>query len=494
MFFKSIRFKILLWYMLLLTLTLFSFSVVLYGGFSKSLYDDLDDLLSSRAEGVADSINAYWHAKKMGLLAGEKGADISQASDLNSFLSIAKNWVEEKRKDPDLMSIFVQILDTGGTCLVTSKSTPHIAAIPKDDFKDVLDKEDSFNTVKGKSADGKEMKFRVYTKPVIEEDRVAYIVQVAGPMGLVSLALNDLMLALFVVLPLMLLLAGIPGILLAQLTLRPVDNMIKVLRQITAENLKLRIHMPDTKDAIKRLADAFNSMIERLDRSFSSQHRFIQDVSRELKTPMNSLKDELAKAAVGDYPAEENKALLLRASKELDGFSGSIKNLLALSQFADNQVMFSIKKIDIAKLVEQVLKEKKPLAMEKEIAVSYSPSGSIKLDGDEDQLRQLFANLLDNAVKYTYRKGKILVTVRRDEGYVLISVSDTGSGIPEDEIEYIFDRFYQAARPRGLNHGFGLGLSQVKSIVEAHKGTISVESRPGEGSTFTISLPIHYPV
>ncbi|MCX5666066.1 MAG: hypothetical protein NT036_03330, partial [Candidatus Omnitrophica bacterium] len=118
MFFKSIRFKILAWYMLLLAITLFSFSIVLYGIFNKVLVNNLDDLLSSRAEGVADSVHTYWH-------------DRGNASDMATFLDIARDWVEEKRKDPELMKVFVQILSVKAERLVATKSIPFIAPVPK---------------------------------------------------------------------------------------------------------------------------------------------------------------------------------------------------------------------------------------------------------------------------------------------------------------------------------------------------------------------------
>ena len=477
-FFKSIRFKVVLWYMLFLTLTLLTFSVILYGSFDKILYGDLDDLLSSRAEGVADSINAYRQAQKT------EGGD---------FIAIARNWVEEKSKDPELMSVFVRILDTKGTILVSSKSIPRIEAMPKDDLADILKGEDSFDMVNGESLDAKKIKFRVYTKPVIEDGKVAYVVQVAGPLGLVALALNNLILVLFVLLPLTVLLAGIPGVLLVRLTLRPVDGMINTLRQITAENLKLKIHLPDTKDEIKRLADTFNDMLGRLDRSFSSQQRFIQDISQELKSPVTILRKDFETALKGSLSVEEYKDLILRASAEIADFSNIIEDLLTLSLFDNEQMALEIKKVNIARLLDEVLADVKPRAEEKDIAISSFLQHAITLDGDERQFKQLFRNILDNAIKYTYRKGKVTVSANSDGKFARVTISDTGIGMEEDELPYIFDRFYQVNRPRAANNSFGLGLSIAKSVAEAHKGAINVESEVGKGSVFTVLLPLSYP-
>ena len=463
-FFKSVRFKFILWYMAFLTVTLLSFSFVLYGGFANTLYGELDDLLSSKADGVANSVNTYWNAKRMEILAEEK-FPVPAALEMEHFMSLARNWVEEKRKDPELMSLFVRILDTEGNVIVSTKPMPRIAPPDKEDLADILNGEDSFDTIKGESADGKPMKFRVYTKPVIEDGKAAYVVQAAGPLGLVSLALKNLTLILFLVLPLTVLLAGIPGVLLARLTLRPIDKMINTLRQITAENLKLKIHIPDTKDEIKRLADAFNGMIERLDRSFSSQQRFIQDIAQDIAAPARDTKN----------------------------FSRIMDGLEAFSRFDNNQAVLEIRKVNLKRLLGQVLDEMRPAADEKEISVSFSSPENIVIDGDEDQLRRLFMNLIDNAIRYTYRKGSVSVSASKGGECANVAVSDTGMGIPEYEIDYIFDRFYQVARSRGSGSGFGLGLSSAKYITEAHKGTIAVESRVGKGSTFTVSLPISYP-
>lgn len=477
-FFKSIRFRVILWYMVFLFFILSAFSFLLYKSFKTTIYDDLDNLLVSKAEGITNSIDAYWEGKEV--VPAEK-----------NFIAMAQNWVEEKRRDPQLMSLFVQILDAKGTTLVSSKSMPHILPLPKEDFDDILEGEDSFDMVGGEWS-GKQMKFRLYSKPVIESTEAKYVVQVSAPASLLSLALNNLRVILFILLPLTIFLAGVPGLLLARLTLRPVDKMINTLQHITAENLKLRIHLPDTKDEVKRLADTFNDMIERLDRSFSSQQRFIQDISNELKAPMNLLKVEIKDALDKACQEQAHAHILKKALKDIDGYSKTVEDLLILSSFEDSQMALVIKKINITKLIEGILKDLKPIADEKEIALSSFLREPIIVDGDEKRLRQLFINIVDNAVKYTYRKGSVSITAYKDGKYARVAISDTGAGIPENEIDYIFDRFYQV-HARSANHGFGLGLSSAKSIVEAHKGNIIVESRYGKGSTFTVTLPLQYP-
>ncbi|MDP2913728.1 MAG: HAMP domain-containing sensor histidine kinase [Candidatus Omnitrophota bacterium] len=494
MFFKSIRFKVVLLYIIILTITLLSFGIIIYGSLYKSLYDDFDDLLSSKAEGVVNSINAYWQARDAEADYDMAAPKASEGPSAKEFMAIAQNWVEEKRKAPDPMSIFVQILSPAGERMISSKLMPRIPSLDKEDMEDVLAGEESFDTVRGETFDGRRMKFRICTRPVTEDGRVVYIAQTVGPVELLSVALKNLRLILFVMVPLAIFFAAMPGMLLIKMTLRPVDRMINTLRRITAENLKLKIHIPDTRDEVRRLADTFNDMIERLDRSFSSQQRFIREISQELKSPMQAFKEELDTMLAKEFSLPESSAVLSKASKELGRFSKLIENLLTLSRFDSNLLVLEIKKVNLSSLVESVAGNMRALAGEKGIDLCLACSDKVILDGDEAQLKQLVINLLDNAVKYTKRGGKITVTVSKDNRQATVAVSDTGIGIPEDETDYIFDRFYQVARTRNNDSGgFGLGLSSAKSIVEEHKGAISVESQYGKGSTFIVTLPLSYP-
>ncbi|MCX5679050.1 MAG: ATP-binding protein [Candidatus Omnitrophica bacterium] len=494
MFFKSVRFKIILLYIVILTITLSAFSLLIYGNFSKKIYDDLDDLLSSRAEGVANALNTYYQLRKIEAAQNGKEFNFLATDGSGDFVKVARNWVEAQRKDPEMMSVFVQIADPAGNIIVSSKTVPHIQPLSKEDFRSILGGEDSFDTVDGEAADGGQIKFRLYSKPIMEGGQAIYVVQTAGPISMLSIALNNLRFTLFVLLPLTVLLAGLPGIFLVRVALNPIDKMINTLKQITAENLRLKIHIPDTKDEMSRLADTFNDLIERLDRSFSSQQDFMHSISHELETPIEILRKEIERALKNVRSSGEYQAVLQAALKEIGGFSKTVEDLLALTRLADGRLLLEIKKVDLTKLIEEELNEIRVLAEDKDIDISFYCEETIILDGDGKQLKRLLTNIFDNAIKYTLRKGRVIVTVRKEGKDANITVSDTGVGMPEDEIPYIFDRFYQIKKSRRTKSGFGLGLSTVKAIVEAHRGKISVESRVGQGSSFIIHLPLSYPV
>lgn len=493
MFLKSVRFRFLAAYLVLLTLTLLSFSFFTYEAFSKLIYDDFDDLLSSRAEGIANSVNAYWQARGIGST-GNAGPSNMKVTDSDAhFILTAQKWMEEERKDPDLMKIFVRVLDKEGRILLATKSIPRVGRLDRDDLEDILSGKESFDNIDGMSADErKKMNFRLYSRPVMFEGKTSFVIQVAGPITLVSVALTNLKLTLFILLPLAVILAGIPGIFLARLMLKPVDRMIDTLKRITMENLRLKIHIPDTKDEIKRLAETFNDMIERIERSVSSQQRFLHDISHEFRAPLNILRGEISAVLDKGRLQGEYAGALKRSLREIEELNVSIESLLSLSR-SDAKLFIEIRDIDLSAVLKESLENIKVLADGKGIELALYSAQVVTMEGDAIQLKRLMLNILDNAIKYTRKGGRVTLTLSKESENAKITVSDTGIGMPKEELPYIFDRFYQIVRSHKYNDGFGIGLSVAKSIVDAHRGSISADSERGRGSTFTVLLPLSYP-
>ncbi|MBI5057437.1 MAG: heavy metal sensor histidine kinase [Nitrospirae bacterium] len=490
MFIQSIRFKIILWYMLILALTLSVFSIALYRNVSQTLFGDKDDLLQSRAGGIVDSIDTYWEAERLDAIAAgiKSEAVFSKINNIN-FAKIAQRWVEEKSDDPDLLNIVVQIFDVNGALIATSKNIPNISIFSKEALKSELQKKIRFDTVTVEFTKNVPTALRVLTMPVVENNRVSYIVQVASPLSSIEVALQNLKITLFVLLPLTVFLTGIIGVFLAKIALNPVDKMIDTIHQITAENLKLKVNIPDTKDEIKRLADTFNEMLGRLEHAFSSQRQFIEDFAHELKTPLAVLKGEMEVVLKKMRSVEEYQLVLLSNLEEVNRINKIVEDLLMLARFDSSVVVLDMKRLDVAPMLKSIVDDMKVLAAQKNIGMDFITQDTITIYGDNNQLKRLFVNLLDNAIKYTPGKGGIIVSATPSGDYAKIIISDTGIGIPESEIEHIFDRFYRLDKAR-YTPGFGLGLSIAKSIVEAHKGRIEVESKLHQGTTFIIYLPM----
>lgn len=481
MLYKSIRFKITILYMAILALTLTSFSTILYHNVSRGLYGNMDTLLKSRAGGISKAIDTYWEASRLESQEDTTMPDVLFRKRRNvNFARVAQRWVKEESSDPALVDIIVHVFDTDGAVISSSKNTQGLAGISPEKFISVLQGNFRFDTVGV---------LRIFTTPVFENEKVAYIVQVASPLSSIQAALNNLRIALFILFPITVLATGIMGAILAKVTLHPVDNMIRTIHQITAENMKLKILVPATKDEIQKLAETFNLMLGRLDEAFTSQRQLFEDLSHELKTPLTILKGEFEVILKKVRTQQEYESILRSSLEEVNRIIKLAEGLLLLARIDSKEVLPSKQEFSLTSLVRRVVNNMKALSELQQVPISVKYNGEIYLKGDEDQLKTVFLNILDNAIKYTKPKGEIDVTISADKSFARVKIRDTGMGIPKENVEHIFDRFYRADKSRN-SYGFGLGLSIAKSIIIAHDGTIKVESEPGQGAAFIISLPM----
>lgn len=488
MFLKSIRFKITLLYMFILSLTLMLFSISVYQNFKSNMYGDLDDLLESKATGIANAINTYWEAQKLEALSeGAKESVFSKVNNIN-FAKISQHWVEEKKRNQRSGTV-IQIYDVNGKEIASSENLPQTLALPEDIFNAISEEEDQYDNIEYKTAAGKTVTLRAYTMPVIENGKVSYIVQVAMPVTDIYEALSSLKVPFFVYLPLTVILTAVGGLILVNVAFNPVNGMIRTIRQITAQNLKLRVDIPDTKDEVKKLADTFNDMLVKLEESFLSERKFIQDISHELKTPLTILKGELEVALKRARSPEEYELTLESGLEEVDRISKIVDDLLILAKLDNKDLPLKPARLDLGLFIKEILDDVDVLAQQKDIKVNYLQEPGILLDADPAYLRRLLLNILDNAFKYTPAGGKVNLRLGKEDGFAQIKIADTGVGIPEEELSHIFDRFYRA-RKTHASPGFGLGLAIAESIVAMHKGKIGVQSKLNQGTAFTIYLPL----
>ena len=486
---RSIRFKITIVYMTILSLTLLFFSIILYHYLKRSLYDNMDALLQSKAEGIVHAISTYWAAERLGTKRyGAKPVEETAGGNIG-FATIAQRWVQERSKDPKLLDIIVQIFDTKGTLIATSKNTQGITSVSRENFISVLEGKSLFDVLVPSFPTKKVVAFRVFITPATESDRVEYVVQVASPLASIQTALNSLKFILILLFPITVILTGMMGSLIAKLTLRPVDSIIKTINDIKAESLELRLSIPQTKDEIQKLAETFNDMLERLDKAFRSQKHLFEDLSHELKTPLTILKGEFEVVLKKVRSHGEYESILRSSLEEVDKLIRLVENLLILASFQSKNILPERRDLELNLLIQGVVNSIKKLAGQKYIETGVTLRDHMVVNGDEEQLKHLFLNLLDNAIKYTPANGRITVTAEEDAKRARIMIKDTGVGIPEEKLNRIFDRFYRVENVE-MGKGFGLGLSIVKSIVAAHNGSIEVESHLGQGTTFTIYLPL----
>jgi heavy metal sensor kinase len=277
---------------------------------------------------------------------------------------------------------------------------------------------------------------------------------------------------------------------LARRSLSPIGYIASKARSITSENLSERLHPRGTDDEMDDLIQTINGMIARLESSFKRMAEFTADASHELKTPICAMRGEAEVLLLKERTIEEYQEGLAHFIEQFDQLNQMINDLILLSKFDVSQVELRMGPLRLDLLIKDLCNLFQVLAEQNKIALEMGAIEEVTVTGDKVRLQQLFTNLIDNAIKYTLR-GSIHVTVERNEGMALIKVRDTGIGIPKEEQEKIFKRFYRVDKSRSRDTGgVGLGLSIADWIAHAHRGKIEVESEVNQGSTFTVYLPV----
>lgn len=340
---------------------------------------------------------------------------------------------------------------------------------------------------------GEDLDLRIVQIPVYEQGKVAYIVQVASPLSSIVVTMNRLKLILFLLLPVMVVLASVfAGEFLASITLKPLKNMIETVCQITAGNMSLRVAVPESQDEIRELAETFNDMLLKIQQVLVSQRQFIQDVSHELRTPLTIMRGEMEVALKRQRSTEEYHAVLASSLDETKKVGKLLEDLLALARFDSSSDTLAKEPTDMSLLMGEIVEDMDSLARRKAIDIGITGQQGVVLPLDRIRIMRAFINIVDNAVKYTPEQGRISIEVIRVNQSAIVTITDTGIGIPGNDLDHIFDRFYQADKSRS-SAGAGLGLSIARSIIEAHGGTITVESVEDQGTSFLVSLPMPAP-
>jgi two-component system heavy metal sensor histidine kinase CusS len=279
--------------------------------------------------------------------------------------------------------------------------------------------------------------------------------------------------------------------LLARQALAPVELLHRQTARITADQLDRRLPIANPGDELGRLAQTINAMIARLERSFTEMRRFTADASHELRTPLTALRTEV-EAALGK-PAEttDHANLLGSILEECDRLTRLTEQLLALAREDARRIEEANQPLDLAALVRGAVETMRPLAEMKSLRLRQHGADTLPAHGDAARLRQVFYNLLDNAIKYTPENGEIEVRLERRGSEAIIVLRDTGLGIPAEHLPHVFERFYRVDKARSrAEGGTGLGLSIAHSIVSAHGGRIELDSAPGRGTVCTVTLPL----
>ena len=294
-----------------------------------------------------------------------------------------------------------------------------------------------------------------------------------------------------IVLPLLVVLTAVIGYLFTRRTLRPVRRITETVRQIQGDqDLSRRVELGKGKDEIYQLADTFDQLLTKIESAFQREQQFTSDVSHELRTPVTVILAQCdAILSDASLPAEQRVSIGLIQKK---GAEHGADDLSASPAFAADQGRQQLQPelLNLSELTEMVCEEQAMLSEEKKIAITTQIEPDLFVKVDETFYIRMLVNLISNAISYGKAGGHILVSCYEQSGFFVGQVEDDGIGIAAEDLPHIWERFYRVDSSRSASGHSGLGLSMVKWIVEAHGGTISVKSSPGEGSIFTFLLPM----
>ncbi|MBI5810705.1 MAG: sensor histidine kinase N-terminal domain-containing protein [Deltaproteobacteria bacterium] len=258
--------------------------------------------------------------------------------------------------------------------------------------------------------------------------------------------------------------------------------------QITEENLSERVEERGAARELKPLAANFNTMLSRLENSWSRQKQFLSDASHELRTPTSIIKSYCDVTLGRERQAGEYRDAIKKIGDTVNRMCDIINRILVISRLDNKTIQLKPVRMDIKDVMRDILKLIEPSASGKGIEITLE-GGNPSIRGDREGLTEVFTNIIENAIKYNKPDGKVAINIGEESGWAVVSVEDTGIGIAAFDVDKIFDRFYRVDASRGVTVGSGIGLSIVKTIVEAHGGRIEVRSEPGKGSAFTVFLP-----
>ena len=451
---KSIRFRLTVWYLVVIAVLLIGFGTVAYYLLSKNLYRNLDASLRARGNEIQKSIK----------FEGDRIFFDQKVDEL------------------------VLIYNADGELMQRLGPNVEFETIG-DAVQQALFGISSF--VSAETAEGPNV--RLYAAPfnVDSRTRVAIVVgrlpnDVLSMLAVFRMViLNSAILLIF--------LAGVGGWFMAGRTLKPVERIADIARGIGEGDLSRRIDV-ETDDELGRLASTLNGMIGRLEEAFVKERRFVADASHELRTPLAVIQAETSLVLEKPRSQDEYRRALELVGQEVGYMSEIIGKLLVLARSDAGFEPLNFQEVNIAGLLGELSQDVEALAQEKGLRLSFGPMDGVTVKGDRVRLRQLFLNILDNALRYTPAGGSITGSVIRKDDQAVASISDTGIGIAEEHLPFIFDRFYRADKVRTDGEGgTGLGLSIATSIAKMHGGTIEVASQAGAGTIFRILLPLAGP-
>jgi heavy metal sensor kinase len=468
---ETVRARLTLWYVSVLAIILLLVGGLIYILLARALYSRIDDSLQS----------------VMAIAMTSLANDLAEGQDMEDAARSTAAELSSRRQ-------MVAVYDPAGRLLAEEGRAKHLAfalpppgAIPTDDLM--------FLTV-GETRDDDDRHRLAIRLVSIPPSHTKYIVVVGNPLEPTDEELESLREILGYVVPMALIVAGFGGWFLARQSLSPVVAMADRARRIGVENLSGRLPVVNPRDELGRLAETFNDLLGRLEASMTQQRQFMADASHELRTPVATARTAASVALQKPRRDErEYRETLHIVEQQTTRLSRIVDDMFTLARADAGNYPLHQTPMYLDEVVDEVVRSARVLAAAKGVSVQSSAISSATFSGDEDLIRRLLVNLIDNAVRYAPRGSTVQTELERTPAGYSISISDKGPGIPPDVQPHIFERFYRgdAARARSQSDGAGLGLALARWIATVHGGQVILAQTSAAGTTFTVQLPASRP-
>ncbi len=473
----GIRLQLMLWYSTVFAALMLLAGALFYTHLQTSLANGLDTALQLQAQQIADDItDDHGTIRIQDATAELPGFDVNRS----------KQRLPPPPADVNL-DVLVRVLTADGQPF---RTTPAFGAlhVPTQSVTQPLHGIPWQGTV----ASANEQPARLYSRALTQNGRIFGVVQVGTSLTQLQMTLHEVIIELLLLAPLVLILSAIVSYWLAARAFVPIARVTRIARAIKAGDLRQRVPIPRAHDEVRHLTLTLNEMIDSLEQALIRQRRFVADASHELRTPVTVIRSKAEMALLQLFPPEEHVHVFQTIQTEAERLGSLISDLLALAHADEGQVCLEQEAVRLDQLAQAVGAIAALLAVERQVTLDVQAAESVTVLGDEARLMQVVMNLLENAISYTHAGGQVILSVQAKKDHACVVVRDTGIGIAPEHLPHIFDRFYRvdSARTRTEGDKSGLGLSIVDWVVRAHKGSVTVESHPGQGSTFSVTLPL----
>ena len=474
----TIRRRLTVWYTVALAVTVLAFGAALYLERRQASFRELDQRLGLEADLAHRWLSQSY--KVLGRIITTANLNPSLDPGISAYLEAARDYlvVSDSVGKVLALSDITRALDAADL----ERLTAPLDTLPLSRHSGIVGLAPPLGTM------------RYLVQPVEDAGPGIGGLLVATPMRQASFGPTDLLRSMLLIAPVILVGAVLVGYWLAGTSLRPVEGIMDEVDAISdGTSLHRRLAVPLSGDEIARLGATLNRMLDRLEQSFGSLHRFTADASHELKTPLMVLRAGVERALTHPGTPPEILQSLDETLAQINQMTEMVENLLTLARADEGRAPLAVEESDLRELVADVAETAGMLGEEAGVRTEQSiPDTPVRLAVDRHRIREMLLNMVTNAIKYTPQGGTVAIGLAQDEDAVSITVQDSGIGIAAGDLPHIFDRFWRAdpARSRtGDRPGTGLGLAITKWIAEAHGGMITVQSRPGRGSLFTVRLP-----